>query len=288
MLLRPLLVLLLLAPPSSSEDSGALANALVFSCPHWNDCRFVRFEHGAAARAPRPRRERLSRTRATTHTKTSGHGKCLPKDGGSKCTCDEGWGAASDNTLIKTPDCSQRVCPTGPAWGAVPVGLTKTEQREHTNDMRVEAHTTAVECSNAGLCNRGSGACECFEGFAGASCERTRCPGEADGMPCSGRGSCLNLGQMARLPRALPLVNGAEASRYSRWDHYRIYACLCESGWPVGLGDGETQAPEYFGADCSLRRCPSGDDPHSTADETNCEGVLASGGHGAGLAGNKW
>ena len=70
--LLPLLLLLLLASPSSSEDSGTLANALVFSCPHWNDC--------------------------------SGHGKCLPKDGGSKCTCDEGWGAASDNTVIKTPD----------------------------------------------------------------------------------------------------------------------------------------------------------------------------------------
>ena len=48
-----------------------------------------------------------------------------------------------------------------------------------------------------------------------------------------------------------------------------------------------SKEPEYFGPDCSLRRCPSGDDPHSTADETDCEGKTAAGGHGTGLAGNK-
>ena len=32
----------------------------------------------------------------------------------------------------------------------------------------------------------------------------------------------------------------------------------------VGLGSGETQEAEYFGADCSLLHCPSGDDPGKT------------------------
>ena len=45
---------------------------------------------------------------------------------------------------------------------------------------------------------------------------------------------------------------------------------MCDSGWSVGLDSGETQLAEWFGPDCSLRRCPSGDDPWTTVDETNC------------------
>ncbi len=71
---------------------------------------------------------------------------------------------------------------------------------------------------------------------------------------------------------------GAKGS--TTWDEDGIYGCVCESGWVVGYGSGETQAPEWFGADCSQRRCPSGDDPrtfarpgdtdHQWYDETNC------------------
>ena len=67
-----LFVVLAIFVPADGEDSGKLVNSLVFSCPHWNDC--------------------------------SGHGRCLPQDGGSRCTCDEGWGAPSDNALVKSPD----------------------------------------------------------------------------------------------------------------------------------------------------------------------------------------
>ena len=44
-----------------------------------------------------------------------------------------------------------------------------------------------------------------------------------------------------------------------------IFACLCDSSWSVGLGSGETQEGEYFGADCRLRHCPSGDDPKTSS-----------------------
>jgi hypothetical protein len=37
--------------------------------------------------------------------------------------------------------------------------------------------------------------------------------------------------------------------------------CLCDSSWEVGLGANQTQEPEYFGANCGFRHCPSGDDP---------------------------
>jgi hypothetical protein len=42
----------------------------------------------------------------------------------------------------------------------------------------------------------------------------------------------------------------------------------------VGFRRGETQLPEWFGPDCSLRRCPSGDDPFTTVDETDCRGKV--------------
>ena len=63
---------------------------------------------------------------------------------------------------------------------------------------------------------------------------------------------------------ATPLT--ASAVVYSTaWDADMIFACKCDSSWPVGLDAGETQEPEYFGADCSLRHCASGDDPMTTS-----------------------
>mmetsp|Transcript_19420 Transcript_19420/g.77336 ORF Transcript_19420/g.77336 Transcript_19420/m.77336 type:complete len:106 (-) Transcript_19420:160-477(-) len=66
-----------------------------------------------------------------------------------------------------------------------------------------------------------------------------------------------------------------------------IFGCVCDSSWPVGLGAGERQEPEWFGYDCSLRHCPSGDDPLTThVDETNCTNVTATYGFGVGADGN--
>eukprot|EP00586_Coscinodiscus_wailesii_P010191 CAMPEP_0172492674 /NCGR_PEP_ID=MMETSP1066-20121228/23905_1 /TAXON_ID=671091 /ORGANISM="Coscinodiscus wailesii, Strain CCMP2513" /LENGTH=169 /DNA_ID=CAMNT_0013262439 /DNA_START=465 /DNA_END=973 /DNA_ORIENTATION=+ len=70
------------------------------------------------------------------------------------------------------------------------------------------------------------------------------------------------------------------------WDGERIFSCVCDSSWSVGLGSGERQEAEWFGPDCSLRRCPSGDNPDTPVDETDCSGVMARGGRGTGSAGN--
>ena len=66
-----------------------------------------------------------------------------------------------------------------------------------------------------------------------------------------------------------------------------LYGCVCDSAWPVGLGKGQTQEPEWFGPDCSLRHCPSDDDPRTIEIETNCQNVTAVGSLYAGEAGNK-
>lgn len=38
------------------------------------------------------------------------------------------------------------------------------------------------------------------------------------------------------------------------WDEDKIYGCVCDSSWTVGLASGEVQEPEWFGPDCSLRK----------------------------------
>ena len=87
-----------------------------------------------------------------------------------------------------------------------------------------------------------------------------------------------------------------------------VFGCVCDSSWSVGLTAGATQQAEWFGADCSRRKCvlpvarlhgfdcskvlktcatahpcshicvvrltghcPSGDDPRTDEDETDCE-----------------
>ena len=56
-------------------------------------------------------------------------------------------------------------CATGVAWA----------DKAYATDT---AHSE-IECSNAGICNRGTGICNCFEPFTGAACQR--------GMLCASR-----------------------------------------------------------------------------------------------------
>jgi hypothetical protein len=72
----------------------------------------------------------------------------------------------------------------------------------------------------------------------------------------------------------------------SAWDFNFGHTCLCDSDWLVGLLSGQTQLAEYFGPYCDERRCPSGDDPTTTVDETDCEGKIQTGGSEVGEAGN--
>ena len=123
------------------------------------------------------------------------------------------------------PDCSLYTCPKGPAWVDTAVGFDK-------------AHQETV-CSNMGHCNQYYGICTCNKGFEGSACERMSCPND-----CSTRGRCLSMNYYAQTKNS----GEGEVFLYkSRWDAYRIFGCKCDTG--------------YEGIDCSLRKCPSGDDP---------------------------
>ena len=186
----------------------------------------------------------------------NGHGKCV----GNVCSCYAGWGASTDITLYRAPDCSARVCPAGKSWADVPTG-------NH------QAHAL-TECSSRGICDRTTGTCKCTPNFAGPACERMPCPND-----CSGHGQCLSMKNLALMYNTLPLaatfttydVNITSNGRTSTgWDAEKIFGCHCDSSWRVGFGPGETQEAEWFGPDCSLRHCPSGDDPSTAFNETDC------------------
>jgi hypothetical protein len=79
-------------------------------------------------------------------------------------------------------DCSQRVCPFGPAWSGMALA----------NDT---AHQS-VECSNRGICDRTQGTCNCQSGFTGTACERLACSND-----CSSSGKCISYYDYARTTR---------------------------------------------------------------------------------------
>lgn len=94
-----------------------------------------------------------------------------------------------------------------------------------------------AECSNRGFCNRGTGECECLNGFEGANCARAACPG-FNGAICSGHGVCYSARKFAFLD---------SGNVYELWDKHMTQGCHCDRG--------------YYGSDCSLRQCPVGFDP---------------------------
>lgn len=161
------------------------------------------------------------------------------------------------------------ICPYGRRW----FDIAQTTVSAHRN----------AECSGIGDCNRISGQCACPAGYEGKACNLKKCIND-----CSGHGRCLDMQQYAKEAAAFPLRNTLtfqylDDGTSATWDAKMNRGCLCDSIWEVGLDKGETQVAEWFGPDCSQRRCPSGDDPWTTVDETDCNKKYDNGGSVASL-----
>ena len=210
----------------------------------------------------------------------NGHGSCdfcL-----EKCHCYPGYGKWNDTVTTGRnidPSCQSMVCPTGKSIVDIPTAANK-------------AHALA-ECSNRGMCDRTSGQCTCFPPFTGGACERLACPND-----CSSHGQCLSMRELsiawAQRSPSYALEYGGTGYMTSAWDHDVMHGCLCDSAWPVGYEAGQYQLGEYFGPDCSLRRCPTGNNPYSNVYQMDCHlmtqfpngSIIKHGGHFEGRQGN--
>lgn len=143
----------------------------------------------------------------------SNHGTC---EKNNNCKCFTGLDGEPEWT---GPDCSLRTCPRDFAW----VGEVINSNNLHP----------WVECSNKGSCDRKTGACTCFPGYDGVSCQRSTCPDN-----CNDRGTCWPEKHLA-----------AKAGRTydTPWDNMKHVGCFCDAG--------------YRGPACELQECPSGTDP---------------------------
>ncbi|KAG5183698.1 hypothetical protein JKP88DRAFT_257564 [Tribonema minus] len=164
----------------------------------------------------------------------SGHGDCGKHN---VCKCDADWNVA--------PDCSLRSCPSGTSWAS----------NTYMASNKVVAHT-AFECSNVGTCNRKTGTCTCPAPFTGSACQRLQCPND-----CSEHGFCATLRQASEFytyaggsdPDFAGTGPGSALYIYDNWDADSSTTCICDWG--------------FTGADCSMKMCPKGDDPVTTAQD---------------------
>lgn len=199
----------------------------------------------------------VSLTNAECPNACSSHGTCSNYD---MCMCYRNWMAN---------DCSERVCQFGLAHVDTPKGdldsssgvlsgpgskiivnnevypYGTTEQFPDMSDSAGNVLTNTghyyMECSNKGMCDRGSGTCECFDGYEGSACQRASCPND-----CSGHGVCNTIKEIAKHDNN---------NIYELWDEDVTLGCECDAG--------------YYGADCSLRRCKYGADPLYLDDGVN-------------------
>jgi hypothetical protein len=148
-------------------------------------------------------------------------------------------------------DCSLQTCSRGVSW-----------TKEHQSDVCL--HADFVECSDQGLCDRGSGTCACFPGYTGAACQRTICEND-----CSGHGICQSNVDFSVDASIDDVPNGANPNtaygrdkRYlNAWDSGLHYGCKCDLG--------------FRGPDCSMQECPSTSDPlgwYGNSDGEDCSG----------------
>lgn len=155
-----------------------------------------------------------------------------------RCECSEGWIGG---------DCSERLCPKGLSWFAYP------------SDNNI-AHDTYTTCSDMGTCDTSQGVCECHPAFFGQACEYMSCGGGVE-TPCNGHGRCLTMYELAEWAEnngdATEFTYGKDPNNPYTWDGHRVHGCLCDVGWE--------------GYDCSLRKCPKGDDPGTYDDSVEMQ-----------------
>lgn len=180
-------------------------------------------------------------------------------------------------------DCSQLTCPRGVSWTAnfkqdytAPGETARTDTTAPSHSAC--RHADFVECSDAGVCDRSSGACQCFEGYEGSACQRTSCLNE-----CSGHGQCQSNIEFSRdgsLKRSTVAGSTGSDAAEGFWDNIENTKQVDPrkhyiGAWDSGIHFGCKCDIGYRGDDCSLVECPSTADPlgwYGNSDGEDCSG----------------
>merc|ERR1712118_140031 len=157
---------------------------------------------------------------------------------GDTCTCY--LEVDSKHHMWTGADCSRYTCPRGTSWNKPKTGSNFE-------------HNANVECSDMGKCDRTTGECVCFDGFEGASCQRTKCPNG-----CSGHGTCRSNQDFALDYSEAIAIEQNVASSTAFYDYF---LAQYNSAWDAGMNYGCLCDPGYRGPDCSLIECPTYMDP---------------------------
>jgi len=212
--------------------------------------------------AERYLRDLMTESTARSYEKdpTTGLFRCEPGFTGSDCSqlkCPYSMAFTTSNIKkdwLFTPSTASMTMEKWPANTAVtPFG----KQSQCSKDTTFSNQHVYRECGGRGLCDRSTGECKCFPSFTGEGCRRTTCPND-----CSGHGQCRTdansfyyIGQTPKVPFGNQIPEYSKAVGVPTWGiHWpwlKYQQCHCDAG--------------YEGDDCSLRRCPKGDDP-----ETEC------------------
>merc|ERR1711871_1571896 len=113
---------------------------------------------------------------------------------------------------------------------AAPAGSWESWPGDAVTKSQDEGHFY-MECSNQGLCDRGTGLCECFEGDNGLACAKTACPND-----CSGKGTCATISEMA-VKSPLHVSNTIGVTRGSHFVSTTQSVTSLQAGDRVCLGE---------------------------------------------------
>ena len=144
-------------------------------------------------------------------------------------------------------DCEQRVCPYGLAPSANRHAADDDASYSpfgSSDEDTLDGMHSYFECSNAGVCDRAIGTCDCNDDREGAACERNKCPNN-----CNFHGLCRTLALVAGELVDMESLSG----KHMDWNGQTYQQCDCDAGW--------------FGGDCSLRQCPMGVNPLEICEE---------------------
>jgi len=213
-----------------------------------------------------------------------GHGHCGGYEQQFKCACFNGWEG----------NCNATTCPSGPAWFDEAWGDNRAHRPSPCSNMGTCNHKTGACTCHQGFYGNACQFQRCVEVTSEDDDEDDSTGGTI--LPCGARGRCKSMRDLALEAASngdpSPFEYGASSAQTTVvsmdnrttdqvWDADMVHGCTCDSTNYVyrnlehqralrsnagndntgGTAHALQNGTEFTGYDCTLRRCPPGDDP---------------------------